>query len=1632
MKHRMTFKIVMLVVALSLFCAFCIITGTLATVNVHEINNFDELVEAARLSRTNGYQKDKYVLKNNIEITENDQKKIVESDFKYISFGSSDYPFEGTFDGNGYYISNLKYESTLDPKYDTGLFSYTANGAIIKNLTIKNADIQSDYRGGIIVGHAEGTLFDNVTVEDSHLFVASVNNVVNLITDGGIRGGAIIGEAKDCIVYNCEVKNTIVNTNSTAGLSALSGKGLFLGGLVGTSIATEIEYSRVIGGQVKNYYDVAVGALGGNTLYVGGIVGQMKDGSKVIDCYSTANLYYYCATYVSVGAGNSGHIGGIAAAMYGERNEIQRSHYAGNATSRQYNAVLVIPVIQNNVNISGIADVYEGGSVVSTYFKSSASPNTDMKVLGNNTSTSSYGPLTDERYENQDYWQTKDFDFYGNIKRQTEYNDNHTNKWVMDHETGMPIHGYSISATFDFPNAAKVTISESKLVKTSVKTENSYEFAVQGIKTTENEISKISTEEKEGYRFISWYKVPKVTAWSVEDNSYYKMIFNAYDPISNKKELNNISVQNNDLYIAHYQAKVLFHDINGNIIDISTGKTKSGVDESDWYDYGTQIIEIVPVNNPKSENAKLIGWTTTKSTEEGGGYSSITSPELISLKNNNDFYEVGDEITKTMNLYPVYADLISNVNTVFEGNDLDTVDNLTLRENIGYTAVEFDENDIVTISAIGYEENGNFKDGYRFKGWYDENGYCVSNSATYKLEGIDLTQTHTYTAKLEYRVDYYGTTTKFYDSSDFDGNPFKKPYAQIWYGYEDIFKDMSGTLVLDQGDEFVGWYQGVPSIPHSDSDYGSCKAIASTKKIVESFAAHAHVSGSSNYEIYITSDFPGAGTLSHRNLPSGIDFKVSVTNIPEGYNFLFWACSRDNGNRQETSTSPEDFDSGGVFYTGADYGYEAHFDANVTFYNKESQATTVTRRYNEPVFSENSITYQYTWPIEASNMNITVDNKNVANGIHTSAAFPYNLKDESMKVYGYKFIGWLDKASVTAKEWDYIYGTTGENYSIGEDAYVSSSIDIAAPYLLSSSAICTEPMNIYPVYVKYNIITQVNVTYGNSDLNINIPSNPTYVLGDDLVTITPDLNTYVVGSSGEKYRLTSLVRVLEDGKEETVNLDENNKYKYIIEAGPTYTFMAKYEPLVLVYHLNGSDAEVVIRNSGDAIGNMPLPTYTLSDLSQKHIFKGWTNIKPTGKGYYEFNTNNEFKDSNVILKNSLELVNESMELWPVYINRQIEVNSNIDNYLNNNNIELSDVRYITRPSIDKSQLNAKNEDLGDYEFLGWYKNYKSLDDMGDIITKNTTYVLESEECLEDVVYTAVYREVYQINYFNTRGEIIYTANAYQNETRTFVDDIEDESGNTITVPIDYEAYNYIYEDLEFNEIFKNWQWKKNDETIVEWNDFYNKNINQNMNIYPIINKIIVKDPSENILDDEKIIIGMKQNDIYVCLDEEYNQAKLSVHVEENSFKGNETYDTINLKDENILVYASVDIQKNTIGTAVTDENGDATIYLYGEIKISRENTKEDAKDDIFIFEILDKDNKVINEIIISQNNNKIIKIPYGHYTIRPKVKWSWRYNELNQKINVSNKNDEINIIFDGDRITNKWFDGMTYLDNLYN
>ena len=79
-----------------------------------------------------------------------------------------------------------------------------------------------------------------------------------------------------------------------------------------------------------------------------------------------------------------------------------------------------------------------------------------------------------------------------------------------------------------------------------------------------------------------------------------------------------------------------------------------------------------------------------------------------------------------------------------------------------------------------------------------------------------------------------------------------------------------------------------------------------------------------------------------------------------------------------------------------------------------------------------------------------------------------------------------------------------------------------------------------------------------------------------------------------------------------------------------------------------------------------------------------------------------------------------------------------------------------------------------------------------------------------------------------------------------------------------------------------------------------------------------------------------------------------------------------------------------------------------------------------------RNNNVINEFNISLGDSKTLKVPYGRYKIKRKKSWSWRYAQVTSDVIViNNQNNNQEIIFEGNRVTNKWFDKSTYIDNEY-
>jgi hypothetical protein len=207
------------------------------------------------------------------------------------SISINQYPFSGTFDGNGHIIHNLNISNASSAVDYTGIFGCT-QGATIKNLHLANIQIFSGSRfvGGLVGYQINGSIINcsstgTITAE---MFVGdSMYNYSEYA--GGLVGLQENGSILNCI-STCSVK-------ASSSLTSPSGFNLnvYAGGLTGTSYGTIMDC----------YSTGSVTSSNASYSYTGGLVGNTF--SAITRCYSTGSV-----TSSNVLAANAGGLAGYS------------------------------------------------------------------------------------------------------------------------------------------------------------------------------------------------------------------------------------------------------------------------------------------------------------------------------------------------------------------------------------------------------------------------------------------------------------------------------------------------------------------------------------------------------------------------------------------------------------------------------------------------------------------------------------------------------------------------------------------------------------------------------------------------------------------------------------------------------------------------------------------------------------------------------------------------------------------------------------------------------------------------------------------------------------------------------------------------------------------------------------------------------------------------------------------------------------------------------------------------------------------------------------------------------------------------------------------------------------------------
>ncbi|WP_301663561.1 GLUG motif-containing protein [Methanoculleus frigidifontis] len=322
---------------------------------------------------------------------------------------SAEYYFTGTFDGQGYTISDF----VMDKRYSycVGFFGYLGSGAEIRNLQIATGDagVIGDEHVGILAGYNDGGTITNCSATGSVTADVNAGGLVGYsdrgtITNcsatgsataddyaGGLVGRNLYGTITSCSatgsataddnyaggLVGCFYYGTITNSSATGSATAWS----YAGGLVGCGAGTITNCSATGSATARNNYaggllgytDItstitscsATGSATATMWYAGGLVGRNRYGT-ITSCYAIGTVTAWEYAGGLVGYDYDGTITG----SYATGSVTARNNYAGGLVGQDYGTITNCYATGNATGgnyTGGLVGYNDGGTITNCY-----------------------------------------------------------------------------------------------------------------------------------------------------------------------------------------------------------------------------------------------------------------------------------------------------------------------------------------------------------------------------------------------------------------------------------------------------------------------------------------------------------------------------------------------------------------------------------------------------------------------------------------------------------------------------------------------------------------------------------------------------------------------------------------------------------------------------------------------------------------------------------------------------------------------------------------------------------------------------------------------------------------------------------------------------------------------------------------------------------------------------------------------------------------------------------------------------------------------------------------------------------------------------------------------------------------
>lgn len=331
-----------------------------------------------------------FALGKNLDLSE------LGDDYNWTPIGSESSPFQGSLNGQGFKILNLKSDNATEDYI--GFFAVLGTSSVIYSLTLEQFYTVGKEYVGSLAGLSKGNLI-NISILNSKVSgeiavggligrnEGEIKNSISKseVTGSGVNVGGLIGFNSGNIINSLSESEVIGDNHHVGGLvglheigkiesssstSQVTGELAGIGGLVGVSRDEAIIEKSFSSGQVKGGTEYGVGGLVGlnrteatiNESYssvsveggawaTGGLVGGNETGGKIMKSYATGTVF-----------ATSSAVGGFAGINTGADSRIDNSYSMGSVEG----AERVGGFIGNNSGGALIANSYSHGAVHGT------------------------------------------------------------------------------------------------------------------------------------------------------------------------------------------------------------------------------------------------------------------------------------------------------------------------------------------------------------------------------------------------------------------------------------------------------------------------------------------------------------------------------------------------------------------------------------------------------------------------------------------------------------------------------------------------------------------------------------------------------------------------------------------------------------------------------------------------------------------------------------------------------------------------------------------------------------------------------------------------------------------------------------------------------------------------------------------------------------------------------------------------------------------------------------------------------------------------------------------------------------------------------------------------------------------